>query len=159
MENVILGYEKSKRFWNKFFTKFYIAFQIVTIDSTYIGVEIVVDNLRGFYNDSQKTIVYDSFGDITSVPRGNFVPMEFVLYQNYPNPFNPTTKIRFIVPESGNYKLEVFNTLGQKVETLLDAYLAPGIQEYSFNGANLPSESMCIDSNLVLFLRQKNDST
>ena len=131
--------KRAKDFGINFFTKFYIAFQIVTIDSTYIGVEIVVDNLRGFYNDSQKTIVYDSFGDITSVPRGNFVPMEFVLYQNYPNPFNPTTKIRFIVPESGNYKLEVFNTLGQKVETLLDAYLAPGIQEYSFNGANLPS--------------------
>lgn len=121
------------------FFKVYLYFVVVTAESTYVGANTETYVLGGFYNNPRRTGIYDNFGDITDVPRGNSVPTEFKLEQNYPNPFNPSTKIRFSIPESGNYTLKVYNVLGQEVETLIDAYLAPGVQEYSFDGSNLPS--------------------
>jgi hypothetical protein len=38
---------------------------------------------------------------------------------NYPNPFNPTTTIRFSLPDNARVSVEIFNTLGEKVRTLI----------------------------------------
>jgi hypothetical protein len=48
------------------------------------------------------------------------IPNKYSLEQNYPNPFNPSTTIQFTLPEQTSVKLEVFNTLGQRVALLLD---------------------------------------
>jgi hypothetical protein len=44
------------------------------------------------------------------------VPKTYALYQNYPNPFNPTTTIRFDLKQASTVTLDIFNTLGQRVE-------------------------------------------
>ncbi len=67
------------------------------------------------------------------------VPRKFVLYQNYPNPFNPTTVIRFEVPAAGRVNLTVYDALGRKVETLMDANVAPGYYEVPFDGSKYAS--------------------
>jgi len=54
------------------------------------------------------------------------IPSKYVLYQNYPNPFNPGTEIRFDLPKSGNVKLEIFNSLGEKVAVLYDGFMEAG---------------------------------
>lgn len=66
-------------------------------------------------------------------------PAEFALEQNYPNPFNPTTTIRYQLPVGGNVKLEVFDVLGKKVATLVDARQEAGIYNYALNASNLSS--------------------
>jgi hypothetical protein len=63
----------------------------------------------------------------------------FDLQQNYPNPFNPSTTIQFSIPEQSFVKLEVFNTLGEKVTTLVAEELTSGNYEYEWNAENLPS--------------------
>ncbi len=58
----------------------------------------------------------------------------YELKQNYPNPFNPITVIEYRVPQSGPVKLEIFNLLGQKVRTLVDAHLTPGHYQVVWDG-------------------------
>ena len=64
------------------------------------------------------------------------MPVTYSLAQNYPNPFNPFTGIRFSLPENSRVKLEVFNTLGQKVKTLVDRQADAGTYTMYWNGTD-----------------------
>ena len=62
------------------------------------------------------------------------LPKAFALYQNYPNPFNPSTTIECELPFGQPARLEVFNVLGQKVETLVDQFLPAGRHKVTWDG-------------------------
>ena len=61
-----------------------------------------------------------------STTRSTALPTDFALGQNYPNPFNPSTIIPYQLPASGQVRLEVFNVLGQRLATLVDAERSAG---------------------------------
>ncbi|MCW9096648.1 MAG: T9SS type A sorting domain-containing protein, partial [Ignavibacteriaceae bacterium] len=67
------------------------------------------------------------------------VPIEYALEQNYPNPFNPSTTIKYSIPEDRFVKLAVYNMLGEKVATLVNAQQKSGRYEINFNASNLAS--------------------
>ena len=67
------------------------------------------------------------------------LPSTPVLSQNYPNPFNPTTKIKFSINDRAYTNLTVYNSLGQRIVTLVDKELNSGKYEVTFNATNLPS--------------------
>lgn len=67
------------------------------------------------------------------------IPDNFELFNNYPNPFNPSTTIKFAIPAESFVKLEIFNTLGERVEVIADELLKAGYYTYSFNASNLSS--------------------
>jgi hypothetical protein len=56
-----------------------------------------------------------------STPSPRVIPSNLALYQNFPNPFNPLTEIQFDLPATTHVTLEVFDILGRKVTSLLDA--------------------------------------
>lgn len=62
------------------------------------------------------------------------VPYSFALEQNYPNPFNPETTIRYRLARQEHVKLEIFNTLGSKVATLVDGVQTTGEHAAVWNG-------------------------
>jgi len=62
------------------------------------------------------------------------IPTEFYLAQNYPNPFNPETTIEFALPRMSHVTLTVYNLLGQRVATLIDADLFAGVHRVRWNG-------------------------
>jgi hypothetical protein len=67
------------------------------------------------------------------------IPQSFSLYQNYPNPFNPTTTIKFALPVDSRVKINVYNSLGQLVETLIDKEMESGYHEINFDASQLAS--------------------
>ncbi len=78
--------------------------------------------------------------NLTSSPDNEIeeeTPQEVTLSQNYPNPFNATTSIEFQMPDDAHAELKVYNTLGQKVETLIDEHVSAGRHEVSFDASDL----------------------
>ena len=67
------------------------------------------------------------------------IPLKFVLEQNYPNPFNPSTKIKYSLPEAGNIKLTIYNSVGEEVSVLAEGFMEQGQYEITFDATNLPS--------------------
>jgi hypothetical protein len=61
----------------------------------------------------------------------------FVLSQNYPNPFNPSTMIKFSLPVDSYVSIELFNTLGEKVDELTNRDYSIGNHEISFDASKL----------------------
>jgi hypothetical protein len=67
------------------------------------------------------------------------IPTVFSLKQNYPNPFNPTTTISYQVPITSNVEISIFNSLGEKVTTLVSEFKEAGNFEVQWNASNLSS--------------------
>ncbi|MCF7912055.1 MAG: T9SS type A sorting domain-containing protein [Candidatus Cloacimonetes bacterium] len=58
---------------------------------------------------------------------------------NYPNPFNPETTIAFNLPQSAQVQLNIYNVKGQFIETLVNAQLAAGNHQMTWNATSQPS--------------------
>jgi parallel beta-helix repeat protein len=67
------------------------------------------------------------------------IPQIFSLSQNYPNPFNSATVIRYALPEPAHVKIEIFDILGRKVETLIDENQQAGYHQIIWNAAEKSS--------------------
>jgi hypothetical protein len=65
---------------------------------------------------------------------GDAMPTEYALLQNYPNPFNPSTTIKFALPEPSKVTVEIYNLLGQRVNTLVSEQMGAGYHEVKWNG-------------------------
>ena len=73
---------------------------------------------------------------------GKMVPTEFALAQNAPNPFNPETEIHYSVPEPVTVRIDIYNTLGQRVRTLIEAYHNPGVYAINWNGRDMNGQKV-----------------
>ena len=73
---------------------------------------------------------------ITGIETDGGLPGEFVMAQNYPNPFNPTTEIQFALPERATVDLAIYNTLGQKIRTLVSGVRSAGVFTVAWDGKN-----------------------
>lgn len=72
---------------------------------------------------------------VTDVEVVEAIPTEFALSQNYPNPFNPSTTIKFALPSAAPVTLEIYNTLGVKVRTLIAGdMMAAKFHQITWNG-------------------------
>jgi hypothetical protein len=71
---------------------------------------------------------------ITLSGASSTLPKEFALDQNYPNPFNPSTSLHYALPVDSRITMDVFNTLGQRVRTLVNDNIAAGYHTIEWNG-------------------------
>ena len=69
----------------------------------------------------------------------DIMPRKYVLHQNYPNPFNPVTTIGYTLPEDARVKVEIYNTLGQVVDVLVDGEQDAGVHAVTWDGSDVSS--------------------
>ena len=82
-------------------------------------------------------IVYHHPTSVTgATPTG---PENFDLVPAYPNPFNGGTMLTYQVGTAGRIQADVYNIVGQKVETLLSETRQPGTYHVKWVPHNLPS--------------------
>ncbi len=53
---------------------------------------------------------------------------------NFPNPFNPETTINFDVKDASKVRIEIYNTKGQLIRTLVDEFISKGQHHVVWNG-------------------------
>ena len=82
---------------------------------------------------------HDSIKGVISkvVSVNDAAPAAFTVAQNSPNPFNPATTISFKMAKAGHATVEVYNTAGQKVETLVNGNLSAGNHSVVWNAAKV----------------------
>jgi hypothetical protein len=64
-------------------------------------------------------------------------PLNYRLEQNYPNPFNPATTFRYALAKPGEVQLEIYNAIGEKVETVLKDDQPAGEHEVQWDATHL----------------------
>ena len=103
---------------------------------------------EGLYVGGQFTHAGDKYSNMialytdftTSVDEKSlYLPDQCLLDQNYPNPFNPSTTIQFSIPEQSFVKIEIFNSLGEMVSTLVSEELNTGNYKTEWTAMGLPS--------------------
>lgn len=60
-------------------------------------------------------------------PREHPVVREFSISSAYPNPFNSSVAIEYALTREQGVRLEIFDVLGRKVATLIEATQSPGV--------------------------------
>jgi len=63
----------------------------------------------------------------------------FDLHQNFPNPFNPATTITFDIPKSGTVHLQIYDSSGRLIKSLVDETLPSGRHLQVFDASELAS--------------------
>ncbi|MFC2119624.1 T9SS type A sorting domain-containing protein [Bacteroidota bacterium] len=63
---------------------------------------------------------------------------------SYPNPFNPQTNIVIAINYTSQVKLDIYNSIGEKVTTLYSGLLDEGEYNFSLNGQTLSSGTYII---------------
>jgi len=96
---------------------------------------------NGAYQYRLQQVDFDgtlNYSDIVEVEL-NQIPEEFALYQNYPNPFNPSTTIKFDVPAAAYINVSIYNSIGEKVATVVNEQMETGTHSVRFDASNLAS--------------------
>lgn len=125
-------------------------------------LELAPDNIYTYYVTAVYTYNQES-GPSTNSVEINVVSADEItvpvpvtgLGRNYPNPFNPTTTINFSLATNDNVEIEVFNSRGQRVVTLIDDYLSKGNHRVVWNGRDSNNREV---SSGVYFYRMKTSS-
>jgi hypothetical protein len=123
---------------------YYEQLYTVLIDSVAVGTTEYIDNFVpinkvpyyywlqavGVSGASQKVAA----NIITSVQEK---PTVYRLGNAYPNPFNPSTTIKFSLVRESHVVLIVYNLAGQKVVTLKDNMMTPGLHSVVWNAKGM----------------------
>ena len=94
------------------------------------------------------------YGYLTEVGEREFPRIEVpnIELVCYPNPFNSRTSITYVLPSSGDAHVAIYNLLGQRVRTLVDASQETGRYEIVWNGQD---QSGCEVASGLYFCRMR----
>ena len=66
-------------------------------------------------------------------------PTMIALHRNYPNPFNSTTTIEYNLMGVSDVRIDIYNLMGQRLETLIDSEQSAGKHSITWNASGMAS--------------------
>ncbi|RKX18420.1 MAG: hypothetical protein DRP26_05265, partial [Candidatus Zixiibacteriota bacterium] len=76
---------------------------------------------------------------MTILSHDNIIPQCHSLSQNYPNPFNTITIIQYNLPTTSNVRIDIYDILGRKLETIVNGRQPAGHYKVTWNANDRPS--------------------
>ncbi|MEN8191506.1 MAG: S8 family serine peptidase [Bacteroidota bacterium] len=127
---------------------------------TELMLQFMIGNRGG--NNEFYRFIYGSLDIVKATDK--VIPTQYEVYQNYPNPFNSSTTIVIDLPQPTNFKLKVYNILGQEIKTIYSGSKLQGQHKFFWNGNdnfgsrvssgvyiyNLYSEGMKVSRKMIL---------
>lgn len=101
--------------------------------------KISISRVRLNENREEINVAELEINTATSPDDENMLPVKFSMSENYPNPFNPRTKVDFTLPTYSGVTISVFNTLGEKVTSLIDEFRPAGNYTVYWDAGDFPS--------------------
>jgi hypothetical protein len=143
MEIYINGQPESSTTWNGNILQTSIDFmigQVLPGNSNY-NYKGVIDDVSIYNYALSSSEIEDLYDQNTPVetPADKGVPQSYSLSQNYPNPFNPSTIINYELPITNDVEITVYNTLGEKVKTLVSGSQHAGYHSVQWDASGLAS--------------------
>ncbi|SYZ73061.1 hypothetical protein TRIP_C21176 [Candidatus Zixiibacteriota bacterium] len=83
------------------------------------------------------------------------LPSQSRLIENYPNPFNAGTTIQYSLASRARVRLSIYDILGRKINTLVDAFESAGFYSVPWNGTDFGGRPV---GSGVYFCRMTADS-
>jgi photosystem II stability/assembly factor-like uncharacterized protein len=100
---------------------------------------IAIDSTGFLYAGTYGSGVYKSTQSVTGIKELKLpLPLSFQI-NSYPNPFNPGTTIEYSIPHTGFVSVIIYNSIGEKISTLVSEELQAGKYKNYFNGRELAS--------------------
>jgi hypothetical protein len=128
---------------------------VATVGTDGSARAIWADQRNGGYDIYGQNLNGDGSLGASLAPAPDTMPALIQLSQNHPNPFNPSTDIAFSLPCRQHVVLQVFDTRGRIVRTLVDAEAGPGPQTIRWNGRN--STGSAVPSGMYFYSLQSAD--
>lgn len=136
----------STEIWGTFQNEFIVStdagdnwFTVVTPDSIKVYDIAFTDSLHGFAV-AQNGLFLRYIPKVVSVNDNEMKEISsFFVYPNYPNPFNLSTRIKIQLVSDSFLNISIYNSLGEKVQTVFSGISERGVSEYSVSLENLPS--------------------
>ena len=130
--------------------------------------EVIVDSVQfQMWDDGQTVLLLEYFlpvhyGFDTGSPAGPVgneptTPKSFTLSQNHPNPFNPSTVIEYTMHKKSHVTITVFNSLGQKVKTLVDEAMGVGPHTAYWEGVD--SDGKLVPTGVYFYKFESDDGS
>ncbi|MFC1726463.1 choice-of-anchor D domain-containing protein [candidate division KSB1 bacterium] len=98
--------------------------------------DIYFDKVNNLITGNLKYLSILAVTSVKRVKEGYADKNIFDLKQNFPNPFNAETVIRYKVNSESDIRIEIFNSLGQHIKTLINKYHRPGFYVLRWDGKN-----------------------
>ena len=131
-ESIVLDIDTAKTFY---------YWTVPAIDTQTGRIQVVQDNTGpDYYNESDNFTIRTAAG-LEDDHVAN--PNSYKLYDNYPNPFNPATTIEYTVRAYNhtpqNVDLSIYNSLGQKITTLVSGKKEAGRHQVEWDASGFSS--------------------